>query len=68
MCVLLVLERRGAALEGEAGEAAVRCARGSELKIMGLYNRFFKRFLPTQIFCLTAHADSRALEASGVCV
>ena len=49
MCVLLVLERRGAALEGEAGEAAAAECRvcalcGSEFKIMGWYNRFFKRF------------------------
>ena len=44
MCVLLVLERRGAALEGEAGEAGCCALCGSEFKIMGLYNRFFKRF------------------------
>ena len=46
-----MLERRGAALKEEAGEAAAAecrvcalCWCGSEFKIMGLYNRFFKRF------------------------
>ena len=73
MCVLLVLERRGAALEGEAGEAAAAeckgvCALcGSEFKIIGLYNRLCKPFFVAVIIRLTAQSDSRALQAYGKC-
>ena len=61
-----MLERRGAALEGEAGEAAAAECRvcalcGSEFKIMGLYNRFCKFFFAAVIIRLTAQSDSRAL-------
>ena len=63
-----MLERRGAALEGEAGEAAAAGCRvcalcGSEFKIMGLYNRFCKRFFAGVIIRLTAQSDSRALSS-----
>ena len=68
MCALFVLERRGAALEGEAGEAAAAecrvCAlRGSEFKIMGLYNRFFKRF-----FADTDYSPDCAVRFTGAAV
>ena len=61
-----MLERRGAALEGEAGEAAAAECRvcalcGSEFKIMGLYNRLCKRFFAAVIIRLIAQSDSRAL-------
>ena len=57
VCVLLVLERRGAAaLESwRAGEAC-----GSEFKIMGLYNRFWKRPFAAEIVRKTAQVYSRA--------
>ena len=68
MCVLLVLERRGAALEGEAGEAAAAECRvcalcGSEFQTMGLYNRFFKRF-----YADTAYSPDCAVRFTGAAI